>query len=116
MIAVGSTLIESMAASTFGLRLPRVASPCAGHQLAGHRGFRHPLIADKCVSGHAHGMNAPGLDIDLYAELITGHDGTTKAGLLDSREDHELSVAIFHFGQQQSSARLGNRFHDENTR
>src|SRR5580704_10103214 len=85
---------------------------CLVHELASHSGFSHAFVAHVRSAFHTHGDAArgrmPGLHFNFEAQLVTWDYGTAESRLLNAGEYHQLAAAIFHFGEQQRAARLGD--------
>ena len=85
-------------------------------QPASHKCFSGERVPHVSGPFHSPSIAAPDLHHDLDAELIAWNHGAPKPGALDSGEQYQLALAVLHFGEQQDSASLGHRLHDQDTR
>lgn len=74
------------------------------------------MVADVRGSLHAACIAAPDSHIDFDPQLIPRNHRTPELRSFNSREQHQLVLTVFHFGEQQDSAGLGHCLHDQHTR
>ncbi len=110
-------VISSCVAEILRPRLPTTGSV---HELASHDRLGHTLVADVRHSCHTYRSAvcpaAPGLHFHIKPELVARNHGAAEFGTLNPGKDHQLLVAILHFGQQQCAASLRNGFHHQHPR
>ena len=58
----------------------------------------------------------PVLQLNFDAQLVAGHHRPAEFRPLDPGEHDEFVLPVFHFGQQQRPARLGNGLHNQHPR
>src|SRR5271156_378844 len=89
-------------------------------ELAGNRRFSHPLSGDEGDAVHLcreHTRNgAPALHFHFNPELVARAYRTPEFRALNAGEYHHFIITIFHFGEQQRSARLRNGLHNQHSR
>jgi len=83
---------------------------------ASHKGFSGEDVPHVSAPFHAPSIATPDFHHDLDAKLIAWNHGAPKPGALDPGEKYQLALAVLHFGEQQDSASLGHRLHDQDTR
>jgi hypothetical protein len=85
-------------------------------QPASDKGFGGEGVPNVSGAFHAPSVSTPDFHHNLDAKLIARDHRATKSGALNSGEQHQLGVAIFHFRKQQDTASLGHSLDDEDTR
>src|SRR5580704_3407432 len=73
-------------------------------QPAAYQGFGGAGLADVGCSFHAAGIAAPDPDVDFDAQLIAWNHRATELGPLNSGEQYQFALTVFHLREQQNSA------------
>src|SRR6202034_2355171 len=98
----------------------RISAARTVDQLARYRGLGHAPAAHISRAlhlGRRHSRdNSPAFHFHLQPQLIPWAHRTPKFSALDPGKHHHLIGAVLHFGEQQSPAGLGDRFHNQHSR